>query len=320
MIHTNRIVKTGIKEKSKKVFRKQIGKSIKKHWQLYLILLPPIIYLVIFKYIPMYGVQIAFRQYNPIDGIMGSTWVGFKQFEAFFKSYQFNRLFFNTLGISLYSIIVSFPIPIILALSLNECRSKFFSKTVQMVTYAPYFISTVILVAILNQLLSPNGLLNNILIMLNMKTINIMGIPSMFKSVYVWSGIWQATGYSAVIYLAALSGVNSELYEAARLDGASTLQKIIYIDIPGIMPTAVVLLILSSASILNVGYEKIFLMQNPLNMANSDVISTYVYRTGLLSAQYSYSAAVGLFNSVVSFILLVVVNQISRKVSENSLW
>ncbi len=302
--------------------RKQSGplKKIMKHWQLYLLILPPLVILIIFKYIPMYGVQIAFREYNAAAGISHSPWIGLQNFKDFFQSYLFSRLMINTVVISFYSIAAGFPFPIILAIALNEAKSKLFSKTVQMVTYAPYFLSTVVMVAILFQFMSQNGLLNNTLTLLGLQKIDLMSYPWLFKSIYVWSGIWQTAGYSAVIYIAVLAGINHELYEAARIDGATTFQKIMNIDLPGIMPTAIILLILSSAQILNISFDKIFLMQNPLNMDVSDVISTYVYRQGLVSAQYSYSAAIGLFNSVVSMVLLVIVNQISRKYSETSLW
>jgi putative aldouronate transport system permease protein len=295
-------------------------KKIIKHWQLYLLILPPLASLILFKYVPMYGVQIAFREFNAALGIAQSPWIGMQNFMDFFSSYQFPRLMINTVVISVYSIAVGFPIPIILAISLNEAKNRVFSKTVQMVTYAPYFLSTVVMVAILFQFMSKNGLLNNTLSALGLPSIDLMNYPWLFKSLYVWSGVWQTTGYSAVIYIAVLSGINHELYDAARIDGASTFQKILNIDVPGIMPTAIILLILSSAQILNVSFEKIFLMQNPLNMEVSDVISTYVYRTGLVSAQYSYAAAIGLFNSVISLALLVIVNQIARKYSETSLW
>lgn len=302
--------------------RKKPGpvKKIVRHWQLYLLILLPLVVLIIFKYIPMYGVQIAFREYNAVKGISHSPWIGLQNFKDFFQSYQFSRLMINTIVISVYSIAAGFPIPIILSIMINEMKNKFLSRTVQMVTYAPYFLSTVVMVAILFQFLSQNGLLNNVLTFLGLQKVDLMSYPWLFKSIYVWSGIWQTAGYSAVIYLAVLSGINHELYEAARIDGATTLQKILNIDLPGIMPTAIILLILSSAQILNVSFEKIFLMQNPLNMDVSDVISTYVYRQGLVSAQYSYSAAIGLFNSVISMVLLAIVNQISRKYSETSLW
>lgn len=312
-------------KKERNVIKRQVNKSkltkrIMKHWQLYLLILPSIICIIIFKYIPMYGVQIAFRDYNPNLGFSGSTWVGLKYFENFFSSYQLSRLITNTLSISIYSLLALLPIPVILAVSLNEAKWKFFSKTVQTVTYAPYFISTVVLVSIIFQFLSPYGLLNNLLSLFGVAPIDVMANPAVFKSLYVWSGVWQQAGYYAVIYLAALAGINTELYEAAWIDGASTLRKIIHIDLPGIMPTVIIILILNTASILNVDYQKILLMQNQLNMEVSDVISTYVYRQGLISVQYSYSAAIGLFNSVISMILFYSVNYFSRKYSETSLW
>lgn len=294
--------------------------AIFRHWQLYILLLFPVVWTFLFRYYPMYGVQIAFKDFNPGLGILQSKWVGLKYFKMFLTSPQFKQLLLNTFSISIYSIIASAPIPIILAVALNECKVKVFAKTVQLVTYAPYFISTVILVAMVNQILSPYGLLNNVIKLFGGETVNLLAKPKLFRSIYVWSGIWQGAGYSSVIYLAALSGIDKELYEAARIDGATTLQKIIYIDLPGIMPTFIILLILNSASILNVGYEKIFLMQNPLNLNVSEVISTYVYKIGLVSAQYSYSSAIGLFNSIVSMVLLTVVNYIARKTSETSLW
>lgn len=295
-------------------------KQIMKHWQLYILILPSLLCIIIFKYIPMYGVQIAFRNYQPTKGFMGSTWVGLKYFHDFFSSYQFSRLLINTLTISIYSLLALLPIPVILALSLNETRWRFFKKTVQTVTYAPYFISTVVLVSIIFQFLSPYGLLNNILGLFGIQKVDLMANPALFKSLYVWSGVWQQAGYYAVIYLAALAGINSELYEAAWIDGASTFQKIIHIDLPGILPTIIIILILNTASILNVDYQKILLMQNQLNMEVSDVIYTYVYRQGLVSVQYSYSSAIGLFNSVISMILFYGVNYTARKYSETSLW
>lgn len=296
-------------------------RRIKKHWQLYLILLVPIAHTLVFRYQPMYGAQIAFRDFVATQGITGSPWVGWKNFQMFFNSYQFWTLIRNTLTISLYSLAAGFPIPIILALALNEVRHTWFKKTVQMVTYAPHFISTVVMVGIIMQMLDPRlGLVNKFIQTLGGRPINFMGQAKMFQSIYVWSGIWQNMGYASIIYIAALSSIDPQLEEAAVIDGASRLQKIWYIDIPGIMPTAVILLILNAGQIMNVGFEKIYLMQNPLNMTTSDVISTYVYRVGLIQARYSFSAAVGLFNSVINMILLVAVNQIARKVGETSLW
>ncbi|HEY8362826.1 MAG TPA: ABC transporter permease subunit [Tissierellaceae bacterium] len=296
-------------------------KKVKRHWQLYFVILLPLVYIIVFHYIPMYGVQIAFKNYVPTKGIFGSPWVGFKHFETFFKSYQFWRLIKNTVGISFYSLIAGFPVPIILALSLNAVRNQKFKKVVQMTTYAPHFISTVVMVSIIMQLLSPRtGLVNKLLGLVGIGPIDFMGEAKYFKSIYVWSGIWQSMGFNSIIYIAALASIDPSLHEAAIVDGASQLQRIWYIDIPGIMPTATIMLILSMGQIMNVGFEKIYLMQNPLNMSTSDVISTYVYRLGLVNAQYSFSAAVGLFNSVVNLILLVSVNQFARKFGETSLW
>lgn len=310
--------KLGVSSPSKET---SIGKRIKRHWQLYLVFLVPLVLVICFSYVPMYGIIIAFKDYMANKGIWGSDWIGLKHFTSFFGSYNFSRLLGNTLGISAYSIIAGFPIPILLAIALNECRNVRYKKTVQMVTYAPYFISTVVLVSMLTLILAPKtGLVNNFLAALNMERIDFIAVPSMFKSIYVWSGVWQGMGFSAIIYIAALSGIDPSLHEAAVVDGATKLKRIWHIDLPGIMPTIIITLILSTGSIMNVGYEKVFLMQNPANMPTSDVISTYVYRIGLINSQYSLSTAVGLFNSVVNLILLVTVNAIARKVGDTSLW
>lgn len=315
-----RNVKTATLNKNK-VPTKNIGAKILKHWQLYLMLLLPLIFVAIFKYQPIYGVQIAFKDYNPMAGISGSEWVGLKHFMNFFNSHQFTRLLSNTLILGFESMLINIPCPIILGLALNEVKNKHFSKTAQLVTYAPYFISTVILTSMVTQLLATHGgLLNNILAMLDIAPINLMMDPNSFRAIYIISGVWQTTGYGAVIYIAALAGVNPELYEAARIDGASIWQKIRHIDIPTIMPVAIMLLIMNCGSIINVGYEKVLLLQNQLNMEKADVISTYVYRMGISSSQYSYSAAIGLFNSVISILLLLVVNKISSKVTDTSLF
>ncbi|MGF9700598.1 MULTISPECIES: ABC transporter permease [Paenibacillus] len=296
-------------------------KSLKKHWELYLLVLPPVLYLLIFKYIPMVGVQIAFKDFSVVKGIWGSPWVGFKHFEAFFESPNFWLLIKNTIGISFYSLIAGFPIPILLALALNEIRTGYFKKTVQMVTYAPHFISTVVMVSIIILMLSPHvGVVDKLFTLLGFPMTNFMGIPEYFKSIYVWSGVWQGMGYSSIIYIAALAGVDPSLYEAAKMDGASRLRKIWHIDLPTLVPVTVIMLILSLGSIMGVGFEKIYLMQNPLNTSASEVISTYVYKVGLIGANFSFSSAVGLFNSIINLILLVIVNGISRKVSQNSLW
>lgn len=298
----------------------RIKKGIFRHWQLYLLVIPPLAYLIIFKYVPLIGSVIAFKDYSFAKGVFGSDWVGAKHFIRFFKSPQFKMLMFNTIGLSLYQIIAGIMPPILLAIALNYARNRIFKKTVQMVTYMPYFISTVLVVGILSQILSLNGIVNQVIRAMGAEPVHFMGDPKLFRSLYVFSGIWQNTGYNAVIYLAALAAISPELYEAAIIDGASVWKRIFYIDIPSIFPTTVILLILACGRILSIGYEKVLLMQNNMNMQTSDIISTYVYRVGLISMQYSYSTAIGLFQSVVSFVLLVLVNRISRSLNETSLW
>lgn len=298
-------------------------KRFKKNWQLYIIFLLPLIYIIIFKYYPMYGAQIAFRDYNIAKGIEDSQWVGFKHFKRFFRSYEFKRLIKNTLGISLYSLVASFPFPIILALCLHYANNEKFKKTVQMVTYAPYFISSVVMVSMILQILAPRtGIINNIRVLLGKSRVDFMGKPELFKTIYVWSGIWQGTGYSAIIYLASLTNIDQVLHEAAIIDGASKWQRMWYIDLRGILPTAVTILILNCGQILNVGFEKILLMQNSLNLRTSEVIDTYVYKVGLASntVNFAYPTAIGLFKSIVGLFLIVIVNEIAKKVGENSLW
>jgi putative aldouronate transport system permease protein len=314
-------VRTDISVAKNAIHKRSVADKIKKHWQLYVLLALPVIYLIVFKYFPMYGAQIAFRDFGVRKGITGSPWVGFKHFERFFKSYQFVRLIRNTLGISVYQLLAGFPLPIMLAISLNEVPNLGFKKTLQMVTYAPYFISTVVLVAMMLQVLSPhNGLVSTVLKSMGSDIKNIMGVPEYFKSLYVWSGVWQFTGYSSIIYLAALSGIDPSLHEAAIVDGATKIQRIRHIDFPGILPTAVILLILQTGRIMNVGFEKVYLMQNPLNMRTSDIIATYVYRVGIESAQYSFSTAVGLFNAAINVVLLLSVNKIANKITGSGLW
>lgn len=308
------------KVQQRRQHRKNKLRTIKRHWQLYLIILLPLIYLVVFKYMPIIGSQIAFRDYNFRDGIWNSPFAGLKYFKMFFASPQFSRLMINTLGLSAYGIIIGVFPPILLAIALNYVRVRWFGKTVQMVTYMPYFISTVLVVGILTQILSLTGPVNHLIQVLGGQAIHFMGEPKLFKTLYVFSDVWQKTGYNAVIYISALAAVDQELHEAATVDGASIWQRIRYIDIPSILPTAVILLIMSCGHILTIGYEKVLLLQNDLNMATSDIISTYVYRIGLNSMQYSYSTAIGIFQSLVSLILLVIVNKISDKVSETSLF
>jgi len=298
-----------------------VWKNISKNYELYIFILPAFLYFIIFHYAPMYGIQIAFKNFIATKGMFGSPWVGLKHFRYFFQSYYFGLLLKNTIGISLYSLAVGFPIPIILALLLNELKSTRFKKLVQNVTYAPHFISTVVMVGMIVAFLSPrSGIINQVIKAFGGEPIYFMSKASMFKNIYVWSGVWQGAGWGSIIYLAALSGIDTQLHEAAIVDGATRFQRITYINIPGIMPTMIILLILNCGSIMNVGFEKVFLMQNSLNMESSDVIATYVYRSGLLNAQYSFSSAVGLFNSVINFTLLILVNKISRSINKTSLW
>ncbi|MFD3270842.1 ABC transporter permease [Paenibacillus dendritiformis] len=301
--------------------KKSVWKRMAQTWELYLFIAPAFLYFLIFHYGPMYGIQIAFKNFIPAKGITGSPWVGFDHFERFFNSYYFWDLLWNTLSISLYELAIGFPLPIILALAFNEVKDGFFKRTVQTVTYAPHFISVVVMAGIIITFLSPStGILVHIIEFLGFEPAAFLTDPRWFKTVYVLSGVWQSTGWGTIIYLAALSGVDPQLHEAAIMDGASRWQRIWNINIPTIVPTITILLILNMGSILGVGFEKILLLQNPLNMEASDVISTFVYRSGLVDAQYSFSTAVGLFNSVVNAILLITVNQIARRTSETSLW
>ncbi|WP_135555199.1 ABC transporter permease [Paenibacillus cymbidii] len=291
------------------------------NYELYLFVLPAVIYYLVFHYWPMYGVQIAFKQFNPVLGIQGSPWVGLQHFIRFVQAPSFLDIVGNTLGISLYSLLVAFPAPIILALLLNEIRSRKFRRVLQTVTYAPHFISMVVLVSMIMILLNPTyGLANTLLAAFGAEPIDFMTRSGWFKSIYVLSDVWQNAGWSSIIYLAALAGIDPELHEAAMIDGASRLQRIRHINIPGIMPTMVILFILAMGGVMSVGFEKVFLMQNPLNLEASEVISTYVYKVGLLQVQYSFSAAVGLFNSVINFVLLLIVNGTVKRIGQTSLW
>ncbi|WNQ12291.1 ABC transporter permease subunit [Paenibacillus aurantius] len=295
--------------------------AIVRNWELYLFIAPAFLYFLIFCYFPMYGIQIAFKNFNPSEGFAGSPWVGFDHFTRFFHSYYFWDLIWNTLSISLYELAVGFPVPIILALAFNEVRTGFFKKMVQTVTYAPHFISVVVMAGMIITFLSPTtGIITHMLEWIGLNPPDFLTDPRWFKTMYVLSGVWQGAGWGTIIYLAALSGVDPGLHEAAIIDGASRFQRMRHINIPAIVPTMTILLILNMGSLLGVGFEKILLLQNPLNMEASNVISTFVYQSGLVDAQYSFSTAVGLFNSVINATLLVVVNQIVRRTSENSLW
>jgi multiple sugar transport system permease protein/putative aldouronate transport system permease protein len=283
---------------------------------LYVLLIPPLVYLLVFHYWPMYGAQIAFRNFNAVGGITGSPWAGLRHFERFISSYDFVRTLRNTIILSVYSLVAGFPFPIILALGLNYVTRNWFKKTVQLVTYAPYFISVVVMAGIILQFLAPNtGLVNQMLQRMGFAQINFMAKPELFAHIYVWSGVWQTVGFSCVIYLAALTNVDPTLHEAAIVDGASKLQRMWHIDLPEIMPLAILLLILSLGGILSTGFEKILLLQNPVNMRTAEVIDTYVYRVGLQSAvpNYSYAAAIGLFKSVVGFTLVILVDRFAKR-------
>ncbi|MCM3575587.1 ABC transporter permease subunit [Mesobacillus subterraneus] len=295
-------------------------KKILNNYQLYLFLLPAVIYFIVFHYFPMYGVVIAFKDFMATKGIMGSPWVGFKHFERFFDSYQFWRLIKNTLGLSVFQLLIGFPLPIFLALMLNQIRSEKYKKFVQTVVYAPHFISVVVLVGMMYVFFSNNGLINSFLLILGLEPIAFLSKADWFRPLYIGSGVWQETGWAAVIYLAALAGVSPELHEAAIMDGASKWQRILHVEIPAIMPTAVILLILSVGNIMNIGFEKAFLMQTPLNQPASEIIPTYVYKLGLQQAQYSFAAAVGLFNAIINLILLIAVNKFAKKLSGQGLW
>ncbi len=294
---------------------------IKKNYQLYLLLAPSAILLFCFAYLPMVGIVIAFQSYSPALGILGSKFVGMKNFIQYFRSYQFAVTIKNTLVLSIYSILVGFPLPILLALMCNQMKTKMFKKVFQVVTYLPHFISTMVMCGLILIFLSPSsGLFANLFKLFGAQFPNLMASAANFKHVYVWSDIWQHLGWDSIIYLAALAGIDPTYYEAATVDGATTLQKIRYIDIPMILPTAMVLLILRAGSILGIGFEKVFLLQNVQNIMSSEIISTYVYKMGMQSMQYSLSTAIGLFNTVVNVIVLLLVNLISKKFTDNSLF
>lgn len=292
----------------------------KKVWQLYALMLVPMVLLIVFCYIPMFGNVIAFEDFQIGTGLF-SKFVGLKYFKMFLNLPIFWDIMRNTILISVYSIIIGFPFPIMLALAFNELTNSRAKKALQTVTYAPYFISTVIIVSMIMQVFSYRyGLVNEFIKMFGGSSIDFLNKASLFRSLYVWSGVWQNAGYSSVLYIAALAGVDMALYEAASIDGATKLQRVIYIDIPSILPTIVITLILSTGGILSVGFEKVYLMQNPTNYGVSEIISTYVYKIGIQQAQFSYSTAIGLFNAVINFIILFIVNQVSKKLSDISLF
>lgn len=299
----------------------KFSRYMARNWQIYLMFLPVVIYFAVFLYAPMFGVQIAFKNYSFRKGIWGSKWVGLQHFERFFSSYYCGEVIYNTLSISLYSLIVRTPLPIILALLMNEVNCKWYRRTVQTITYAPYFISTVVMCSMIILFLSPDsGLINTIIAACGGEKQYFMGMPSAFKTIYVLSATWQYTGWDAIIYMAALSGIDPQLHEAAMIDGAGRFRRIWHINLPGIIPTIVILTIMACGTLMSVGFEKIFLLQNDLNRSASDVISTLVYRQGLEERDFSYSTAVNLFNSVVNCVLLVLVNTIAGKLGDTTLW
>ena len=287
---------------------------------LYLFLVPAVLYFFIHNYLPIYGVQLAFKTFQPNLGIVGSPWIGLENFRRFFQSFFFTRLIRNTVGLNLYALAASFPIPIILALLFNEINRPRIKKSVQTISYAPHFISSVVLVSIMTIFFSQTGFVNRLLDRMSAQPIPFLTSPRLFPHMYVWSGVWQNAGWSSIIYIAALSGIDPELHEAAQIDGANRRKRIWHINIPGILPTMVILFILNTGRIMNVGFEKIFLMQNSQNQSTSDVISTYVYRMGFINMEYGFSTAVSLFNNVINLALLLLVNWISRKVTEHTLF
>ncbi|MEG0542324.1 MAG: ABC transporter permease subunit [Angelakisella sp.] len=305
-------MKNNLTRRAKRIFAKA---------DLYLLLALPLAWYVIFQYLPIYGVQIAFRRFNPAVGIMESEWVGLKYFMQFFDSYYFGELIYNTITLSIFQLIVGFPIPILLALMINEIRSSKMKKTIQNITYIPHFLSVVVVVSMLNLFSNPNyGLFNKLFGLFGATPVDFIAKPDYFQPLYVLSSVWQNMGFNAIIYIAALAAIDPSLYEAATIDGATRLQKIIYISIPCIMPTILVLFIMRIGSIMDLGFEKALLMQNPANMSASEIISTFIYKNGVQKGQFSYSAAVGLFNSGINFILLVTANFFSRKLTKTSLW
>lgn len=300
---------------------KRVQKVLKRDWQLLVLCALPVLYFIVFHYIPMYGVQIAFKDFKATDGIWGSAWVGFKHFKRFFASSQFVSLIKNTLGLSLLQILLGFPVPIILAIMLNQVKNQRFRKFAQSILYCPHFISIVVLAGMLYIFLSPrNGIVNTIIKMLGGEAIFFLGEAKYFKLTFVISGIWQNAGWSAIIYIAALAGISPDLYEAAQVDGANKWQRIRHIDIPGIMPTIIMMLIMEIGKVMSLGFQKAYLLQNAQNLSASEIISTYIYKVGMLDAQYSYSAAVNLFNNVINIILLVTFNKLAKKLTDNSLW
>lgn len=301
-------------------FGKRMGRDFKKNKYKYLLVLPVIVYFLVFHYKPMYGIVIAFQRFRVSAGITGSPWVGFENFRRFFEDIYFWRVLRNTVTISLLSIVVGFPMPIILALIINEVRVKWFKKTVQTITYMPHFISMVVVCSMIRAFCQSNGIFNDVIVFWGGEKTNLLAQKEFFYPIYIISGVWQSIGWDSIIYLAAISGIDQEQYEAARVDGAGRFRQIISITLPGLLPTIAMLFVLRLGGILNVGFEKILLLYQPLTYEVADVISTYVYRKGLIGADFSYSSAVGLFNSVVNIIFLVAANKVSKRLGQSGLF
>jgi len=306
---------------NRRPFLHQLQKHVLRSWQLYILLLPAVIFVGIFHYVPMYGIQIAFKDFKFTKGIEGSTWIGIQHFERFLTSPNFKTLLTNTLNISLSNLLWAFTPPIILAIMLNELNNPKFKKTVQMITYLPHFLSAVAVCGMITLFTDKDhGIINLLIDAVGGERIGFLTRKEWFVPIMVISGIWEELGWSSIIYVASLSGVDVAVVEASRIDGANRLQKIWYIDIPHLMPTIIILLILRTGSLLSVGYTKVLLLQNSMNLQVSDIISTYVYRMGIGKGQFSYTTAVGLFNSMVNIVILTLVNMFAKKVSDTSLW
>lgn len=301
------------------LFWRQFKRRILRNWVLYLFVLPAFIYITVLHYVPLYGIQIAFRNYKPARGIWGSSWVGLKYFEKFLTSYNAWEIIRNTLIISFYEMLM-FPVPILLALVIHYTPFKGLRKMTQSVTYAPYFISVVVMCGLLTSFFSSSGIVNQLIRVLGGNTVDFLNYEEYWRALYVGSGVWRTSGYNAVIYIAALAGVSPELHEAATMDGANRVQRIWHIDIPSILPTIVILLVLRCGRIMSVGFQKAYLLQNDLNLGVSEIIATYVYKMGLQKGQYSLSTAVGLFNNIINFLLVISVNKISDKLTGSGLW
>lgn len=301
-------------------YRKMLASDFKRYRAIYMLAIPALAYYIIFHYVPMYGAVIAFKEFSPGKGILGSPWVGLKNFIQFFNSYQFFTVVKNTFLINIYELVWGFPAPILFAILMNEIRVAWYKKTVQTLTYLPHFISLVVICGMIIDFTSTDGLFNAILKNFGAEPANMLTKPELFRTIYIGSGIWQGVGWGSIIYLAALSAIDPELYEASKIDGAGRWKQTLHITLPGIAPTIIILLILRIGHMLSVGYEKIILLYNPLTYPTADVISSYVYRRGLLDSSYSFASAVGLFNSVINFSLLIIANKLSKKYSETHLW